>query len=24
MYSLAFNAWMDQGHRPFLCAKLLA
>ncbi|WP_085747288.1 hypothetical protein [Pseudomonas sp. R45(2017)] len=24
MYSLAFNAWIDQGHRPFLCAKLLA
>jgi len=23
-YSLAFNAWIDQGHRPFLCAKLLA
>jgi len=24
MYSLATNAWTDQGHRPFLCAKLLA
>jgi hypothetical protein len=24
MYSLAFTAWTDQGHRPFLCAKLLA
>jgi hypothetical protein len=24
MYSLASNAWTDQGHRPFLCAKLLA
>lgn len=24
MYSLAFTAWTNQGHRPFLCAKLLA
>jgi hypothetical protein len=24
MYSLATTAWTDQGHRPFLCAKLLA
>lgn len=24
MYSLASNAWTDQGHRPFLCARLLA
>lgn len=24
MYSLASTAWTDQGHRPFLCAKLLA
>jgi hypothetical protein len=24
MYSLATVAWTDQGHRPFLCAKLLA
>lgn len=24
MYSVAFTAWTDQGHRPFLCAKLLA
>ncbi|QHC93881.1 hypothetical protein PspR84_04310 [Pseudomonas sp. R84] len=24
MYSLANTAWTDQGHRPFLCAKLLA
>jgi len=24
MYSLAFVAWTDQGHRPFLCAKLVA
>lgn len=24
MYSLATNAWTDQGHRPFLCAKLIA
>ncbi|PCR94912.1 hypothetical protein CP336_18915 [Pseudomonas fluorescens] len=24
MYSIATNAWTDQGHRPFLCAKLLA
>ncbi|ANH98923.1 hypothetical protein A8L59_16375 [Pseudomonas koreensis] len=24
MYSLASAAWTDQGHRPFLCAKLVA
>jgi hypothetical protein len=24
MYSLATTAWTDQGHRPFLCAKLVA
>ncbi|MCF4997372.1 hypothetical protein GIW70_22235 [Pseudomonas syringae] len=24
MYSLASTAWTNQGHRPFLCAKLLA
>ncbi len=24
MYSLATTAWTNQGHRPFLCAKLLA
>lgn len=24
MYSLATAAWVDQGHRPFLCAKLVA
>ncbi|MEE5068661.1 hypothetical protein V2J79_05445 [Pseudomonas alliivorans] len=24
MYSLATAAWLDQGHRPFLCAKLTA
>ena len=24
MYSLATTAWINQGHRPFLCAKLLA
>jgi len=24
MYSVSFEAWTDQGHRPFLCAKLLA
>ncbi len=23
-YSLATTAWTDQGHRPFLCAKLTA
>lgn len=23
MYSLATTAWTDQGHRPFLCAKLI-
>ncbi|WP_440090154.1 hypothetical protein [Pseudomonas fragariae (ex Marin et al. 2024)] len=24
LYSLATAAWVDQGHRPFLCAKLTA
>ncbi|MBP3999909.1 hypothetical protein [Pseudomonas koreensis] len=24
MYSLSTTAWTDQGHRPFLCAKLVA
>jgi hypothetical protein len=24
LYSLATTAWTDQGHRPFLCAKLVA
>ncbi|KPB43502.1 hypothetical protein ALP12_200304 [Pseudomonas savastanoi pv. phaseolicola] len=24
LYSLATTAWTDQGHRPFLCAKLTA
>lgn len=24
MYSLSHSAWTDQGHRPFLCAKLTA
>lgn len=24
MYSLATTAWTDQGHRPFLCARLTA
>ncbi len=24
LYSLATAAWTDQGHRPFLCAKLTA
>ncbi|MBV1814538.1 hypothetical protein KTT58_17475 [Pseudomonas viridiflava] len=24
MYSVATTAWVDQGHRPFLCAKLTA